>query len=180
MNNKDTINKIVLTLFLVLTVNSCAGQQKIDSMKENEVYQVWEYLLEIDGESTEVFFSTQFISPLPQSVKSIIAYYSTRIPPYASITSDNAVAQSFGDYPTLQQAQTALLKDWKYTNDLPKVEKNGNQQHIATLYAMKSEKRVFFWYYEVYDRKADADEFIISKDGKITHIKHYNDIKVNK
>ena len=111
--------------------------------RNNHTYTIWTKLVH-GVERDDLIIDYKFIKNLPQSIKIIIAYYSTIV----EINDDKLLANAFGQFLTLKEAQNILLKDWEYneyllsgdTSDLIKdmvelkIEKDGNKIIVSSIY----------------------------------------------
>lgn len=174
--------KNILFILLVALTISCHDQP--NKMKNKKTYCVWTYVHEFgrdtstgDSEEAEVLSADrEFISSLPKELKIIVAYYSTRISTIVEVDSMH-LAKSLGDFSSLEEAQSTLLKDWQYDETLPEPEYRNRK--IAELYVMRSGTNFIFGYQPPrftpwpWD-EANADEFSINEEMKIIHIRHYD------
>ena len=164
---------------MVLTI-SCHEQS--NRMTNNKTYLVWTYYHEFgrdtstgNNQEAEVLSADRdFISSLPKELKIIIAYYSTRIDDHVLEVDSMYLAESLGDFSSLEEAQSTLLKDWKYDATLPEPEYMNRK--ITELFVMRSGTKFIFGYQPLHsapNNKAKADEFIVDEEMNIIHVKHY-------
>jgi len=91
------------------------------------------------------------------------------------------MAKAFGQFLTIKEAQEYLLADWNYDETLPV--SNGLNNNIMELYMIKKGKQITFWYSFIKNSGwsyIDADIFEITKDNKIIHIQHHENVDVDR
>lgn len=162
---KTIINSLII--ILPLLTSPCRGQTKYSDVEQTS-YTVWNtYNVHMsDGtERFELYVHYDVIAQMPVSIKTIIARYTAFLPTYLLDEEiELSFAEALGGFSTLKEARESLLKDWT-GEDL--VILSGEPVYLELT---KTENSLLIKHAPMY-RESITDEFIISKNGKITYLK---------
>jgi hypothetical protein len=176
------IKHFILTLFSIVFVTSCGGQQML---KNNQLYQIW-VIHTIHGETTDgepfgddfLAINYDIINSFPLNIKKIIAYYSKGLT-INDPEQDQLFAKSLGDFLTLKDAQEFLLREWEYNEWLPK-----DGIYINELIFYKKGRKLYFWcqkpentYHSIFFGDVDIYEI---RNGKIIFMEHYKNADLDR
>ena len=151
------------------TIENEQKHYDINTMENEREYTVFTHIhknLKNGSEQDVVRANHELIQSLPETVKAIIARYSTFIPDYMlSDDEQSKLAKSLGDFSSLEEAQSSLLKIWGVDFSLSK-----KMMHLTV---KETEQLIAFYHSFVFGGGYDKDEFTIDACGNISHIKSY-------
>jgi len=173
--------KYILFGILLFMIFSCN-----EPLKHNRVYHVWSTLhVSWSDDYTGPTDCREGLSPDYDFIKSlslpyrkIIAYYTIRAG-YISPCKDVLLAEALGQYATVAEAQSSLLKDWKYHDIL------AEKTYIHTLYLMRDGNKIIALLPTTEPYLRDAHIFQIDRNDKndkndeIIYLGRYENIKYN-